>query len=66
MDIFGTHVDTQELIALGIVAVTLVIFCVLMVRKARSKGCCSSDCACPTVKKGKLVPKRKEQRTWDN
>jgi hypothetical protein len=52
--------DTQELIALGIVAVTLVIFCVLMVRKARSKGCCSSDCACPTVKKGKLVPKRKE------
>ncbi len=60
MEIFGTQLDTQELIALGIVAVTLVFFCWQMVRKARSKGCCSSDCACPTVKKGKLVPKRKD------
>lgn len=60
MNLFGQELDTQELIALGIVAVTLVIFCWLVVRKVRAKGCCSSDCACPTVKKGKLVPKRKE------
>ncbi|QYY36193.1 hypothetical protein [Ruficoccus sp. ZRK36] len=59
MDILGTHLDTQELIALGIVGVTLIIFCFLAVRKLRSKGCCSSDCGCPTVKKGKLVPKKK-------
>lgn len=43
----------QTLVALGVVALTLLVFVFRMIRPAKAKGSCGSNCGCDRPKVGK-------------